>query len=496
MATLAAFVGTLALVGSALRLGFTAELFSKPVLTGYISGLGLTLLSSQLGKATGIPIHAESFFPRITEFVRHLDQAKPITVAVGLGTLAFLLAMRKLAPRAPAALIGVSLATALSVALDLPKRGLRVGSPVPSELPRIHWPSFSFDDLRALAPTAIGLVVVAYTDNVLTARSVAAKQGYRIESNRELAALGVTNWLAALSGGFPISAAASRTVVPASLGSKTQLVSIAAAIFVVASMLGLGPVLSQVPEAALAAVVLAAGIGIIEVEGFERLYRVSRLELVIAALGALAVMLLGVLDGVLLAVGASGLVAFGRIALPHDAVLARSKDLEGWVDARQYHLRTTEGLLVYRFDAPLFFANANRYRERVLEMLELNPGREEWIVLDFEGIGEVDATALEMLAELAKELASQEIFVAVARANTLAEERLRRAGLVAPEGPMHPFATIQLAVAAFRDRTGRRTLAPTEVSFPFSQREPHAARADDEAASPESTNTESAKNER
>jgi MFS superfamily sulfate permease-like transporter len=407
-------------------------------------------------------VHAESFFPRLRDFALHLGETRPVTVAVGLGTLAFLQVMRVAAPRAPAALIAVGLATLLSVALDLPRHGLRVGSPIPSSLPSFTWPHLAIDDLRALFPTAVGLTMVAYTDNVLTARSVAAKQGYRVDANRELAALGLTNLAAALVGGYPISAAASRTAVPAALGSKTQVVSLVAAAFVVAAILGLGPILSKVPEAALAGVVLSAGLGIVEIGELQRLRKVSRLEVVLALAGALAVLLVGVLDGVILAVGASGLLAFYRVARPHDAVLARAKDLDGWVDAHQYGLVPTDGLLVYRFDAPLFFANANRFRERVNELLEQSPGREEWVVLDFEGIGEIDATALDMLHELTGELVRADMTIAVARANEVVLERLGRAELIDPKGPVLVFATINAAVKSFRDRTGRRTLAPSD----------------------------------
>jgi sulfate permease, SulP family len=462
MATLAALVGVLCVAGAVMRLGFLAELLSKPVLVGYITGVGLTLLSSQLGKATGVKIGADAFFERFAQLFTHLGDIRPATLAVSLGTLAVLMLLRRYAPKLPGALIGVSLATALSVALDLPKYGVRPIGDIAASLPSPSLPALAWTDLKILVPTALGIALVGYTDNVLTARSVAARMGYRVKANQELGALGAINLVSSLSGGFPISSSASRTAVPASLDSKTQLVSLVAAGFVLLSVLGLGPVLALMPEAALAAVILSAAIAIIDVAGFRRLYELSHAELGIAVAGALAVMIFDVLDGVLIAVVASVLLALGRIALPHDAILAHAKSLDGWVEADRYGLEPTEGLLVYRFDAPLFFANATRFRERLATMIEQNPGREEWVVLDFEGIGEIDTTALEMLEELSAELVKSGVVIAVARANAPVRERLERGGLAEPAGALRVFPTINAAVRAFAERAKPSSVARDE----------------------------------
>ena len=472
MGTLAALVGLLSLAGALLRLGFLAELLSKPVLVGYITGVGLTLLSSQLGKATGVTIRAEGFFGRVGALGARLGEVRPLTLGVCLGTLGVLLALRRFAPKVPGALVGVGLATAASVVLDLPARGVRSVGELSATLPRVHAPALALADLQALLPLSIGITLVGYTDNVLTGRSVGARLGYRIDAGQELAALGVINVASSLVGGFPVSSGASRTAVPASLGSKTQVVSLVAAAFVVLAVLGLGPVLARMPEAALAAVIVSAALAIVDVAGFRRLYQQSKPELGIAIAGTLAVMVLDVLDGVLLAVGASVLLALARIAVPHDAILAHDEGLDGWVDADRYGLAPTRGLLVYRFDAPLFFANATRFRERLGAMLEKNPGREEWVVLDFEGVGEIDVSALDMLEELGSELAAQGLVVAVARANTAVHARLVRARLVEPAGPLRSYATIQGAVRAFAGRSERREGEEGEERGERGEREP------------------------
>jgi SulP family sulfate permease len=452
MATLAALVAALSFVGATLRLGFLAELLSKPVLVGYITGVGLTLFSSQLGKGTGVAIRADGFFPRVAQLLTRLGEVRPATLAMTLGTLALLLVLRRVAPKLPGALIGVVVATVVSEVVGLPGHGVRTVGDVSASLPTLALPGLRTADIAALVPTALGIVMVGYTDNVLTARSVAAKLGYRIDANQELLSLGAINLCSSVSGGFPISSSASRTAVPAALGSKTQLSSLVAALFVGATLLGLGPLLARMPEPALAAVILSAAIAIIDVAGFRRLWRVARWELAVAVAGALAVMVLDVLAGVLLAIAASVLLALARITVPHDSVLAHAESLDGWVEADRHGLGATVGLLVYRFDAPLFFANAARFRERVALMLEKNPGREEWVVLDFEGIGEVDASALEMLEELAGDLASQGLVVAIARANGAVLARLECADLVAPKGGLRVYATINGAVRAFRER--------------------------------------------
>jgi SulP family sulfate permease len=460
MSALAALVGVFAVVASLLRLGFLAQLLSKPVLVGYITGVGLTLLSSQIGKFTGVSITSGEFFPRVWELAQKLSLVRPATVAVALTSLVALIALKKKAPRVPGALVVVTVGTILVAALGLERHGIRVVGAIRGTLPRPHAPLASWRDTLALIPTALGIALVGYTDNVLTARSIAARLGYRIDANRELAALGAINLSSAAMGGFPVSSSASRTAVPASLGSKTQLVGVIAAGFVLATLLLLAPALARIPQPCLAAVIVAAAFAIIDVDGYRSLWKVSKPEFGLAVVTALCVMSFDLLTGVLVAVALSVLVTFAKITVPHDAVLVRVDELDGWVDPDLVREGSKlEGLLVYRFDAPLFFANSERFRERLARMLEQNPGEEEWIVLDFEGVGDVDATALEMLYELSAELRAKGMTVAIARANDRALAALQRAELMGEFGVV-AFATINSAVRAFALRKGAK--APEE----------------------------------
>ena len=452
MAGLALVVGAIAVLGAIARLGFIASVLSKPVLVGYITGVGLTLLSSQISAFTGVSIEADRFFPRVLELLTELDDIDPATLAVGASSLAVVLVLRRRLPRVPGALVAVGLATLVVWLLPGEEPVVPVVGAIPEGLPTPGLPAVSLDDVVALLGVAVGIVLVGFSDNVLTARSIAATHGYRIDPNRELLALGLTNLSAGLSQGFPVSSSASRTAVPASLGSRTQLVSLVACSVVVATLLVLSPVLAQIPRAALAAVIVSAAISIIDVAGYRALWRVSRQEAALAAVAALGVIVFDVLTGVLLAVSLSIVVALGRIARPHDAVLGDRPELDGWVEVDAHpSARTEPGLLVYRFDAPLFFLNTERFRTRVLDALEVNPGREDWLVLDFEGIGALDASALDGLGDLIQQLGSTGVtHVAVARANADVVGRLRRVGLLAPQGPLHHYPTINAAVRDFR----------------------------------------------
>jgi high affinity sulfate transporter 1 len=454
MAGLALLVAGVCLAGAALRLGHLASMLSRPVLIGYITGVGLTLLSSQLASLTGASITAESFFPRVWELVTHLGDVQLETFGIGAASLAVILVIRAKAPTAPSALVAVTLSTIVVAAFDLDQRGVALVGAIPPGLPTPGFPDLGIADVRALAPAAAAIALVGFTDNVLTARAIGTKMGYRIEPNRELLALGAINLAAGLSRGFPISSSASRTAVPASLGSRTQLVSLVGAAFVVATLLALRPALAHIPRAALAAVIVSAAIAIIDVAAFAALWRISRVELVLAVVAALGVIVIDVLVGILIAVGLSIAVALTRIARPHDAVLGDLPGLDGWVDIGEYpNALAADGLLVFRFDAPLFFLNIDRFMDRVEQSLRENPGAEEWLVIDCEGIGDIDASAVEGLSDLVDRVVAGGVqVIAIARANDHLTTRLRRARLLAPDGPLRQYPTINGAVGAFRDR--------------------------------------------
>lgn len=456
MAALALVVCGVCLVAWAARLGFIASLLSKPVLIGYLTGVGLTLVTSQLARFTAVPVAADAPFARVVEFVSELDAVSVTTLAVSAGTLAMILALRRWAPRAPGALIAVGVATAATAVLSLADHGVATVGSIPAGLPTLAVPRPAADDWLALVPVALGITVVGYADNVLTAHSISRRMRYRIDDNRELFALGAVNAAAGASQGFPVSSSASRTAMPAMLGSTTQLVGLVAAASLAASLLFLRDVLASVPQPAIAAVIVAAALAIIDVAGFRSLWRLSRTEFALAAATTLGVLVFDVLVGVLVAVALSVAVAIYRIARPHDALLGAGQDVDGWVEVYQ-GAEPLPGLLVYRFDAPLFFANADRFHRRVRELMEANPGDEEWVILDCEGIGSVDSTAIDALAELVTDLQTHGVVaIGVARANEVVLGMLDRAELLAPAGTIDVYPTINAAVHAFTERPPSR----------------------------------------
>ncbi len=451
MAAMAGIVGLFSLLAGALRLGFIAELLSKPVLIGYITGVGLTLLSSQLASLFGADVTAGDFFPRFWQLLTRLGSIDATTTAVGIGTLLVILGLRRTRPTAPGALIGLGLATIAVSVFDL---GTGTVGEIDAALPSFALPDVGASDLVSLLGPSAGLLLIAYTDNILTARSIATKQGYGIDPNRELVALGAVNAVGALGGGFPMSSSASRSIVPATLGSRTQMSSLVSFVAVIAVLVAGRSLLAEIPRAALAAVVVAAAFAVIDIAGFASLWKVSRTEAALAAVTCLAILTVDLLFGVLVALVLSGLVMLQRVARPHDAILGQGGEgLDGWIDVRDQRAHIQHGLLVYRFDAPLFFANADEYAKRLIAAFEQNPGEETHVILDFEGIGSLDSTAAERLEQLHEQLSQDQLTIAVARANDDVIGVMERSGLIDAIGREHIHPTINAAVADFRRRS-------------------------------------------
>ncbi len=453
MALLAGMVGVLSLIGGILRLGFVADLLSKPVLVGYISGVGFTLLSSQLRSFTGVEITAASFFPRFADFFSSLDQIDVEVLTLGLAALAIILGLRHYRPALPGALIALTGAIAAVRIFDL---NVPVVGDIDAALPSPSIPGFSGADFRSLVPAAFGLTLIGFTDNVLTARAIASKKRYSIDSNRELSSLGAMNLAAAFTGGFPMSSSASRSIVPATIGSRSQMSGIVSFVTVITFLLVGKSVLAEIPRPALAAVIVAAAIAVIDLRGFRDLISINGQEAALAVVTCLAVITTDLLIGVMIAVALAILMAMARIARPTHAALGDAADLEGWIDETDPRASSISGLLVYRFDAPLFFANAEHYRETLFDLAEKQPGDERHIILDMEGVGSIDATAADHLLELQETLADREVTIAFARPNPDVLDVLHRCGMVERVGRESIHPTINAAVARYRADLSQR----------------------------------------
>jgi MFS superfamily sulfate permease-like transporter len=368
-----------------------------------------------------------------------------------MSVLALLLVLDRVVPRAPVALIGVLAATAVVTVFSLDEHGIAVIGQIPAGLPAPGLPQVSMHDLAALLLPSVGVAIVAFSDNVLTARSFGSRHHQEIDANAELRALGVSNAAAGLTNGFPVSSSGSRTALGDAVGSRTQLYSLITLLSVLAVMLFARGVLASFPMAALGALVVYAALRLIDVPGFKRLARFRRSEFILAIATTVAVLGIGVLYGVLVAVGLSILELLRRVAHAHDGILGFVPGIAGMHDIDDYpEAKPVPGLVVYRYDAPLCFANAEDFRERALAAVEESPTPVEWFVLNSEANVEVDLTALDALDQLRAELAQRGIVFVMARVKQDLRDALRAAGLIDKIGEDRIFMTLPTAVESYR----------------------------------------------
>jgi high affinity sulfate transporter 1 len=450
-ALLAVLVGAIALLGALLRLGFIASFLSKPILVGYMNGLALIVIAAQLGKTFGISIQSGAFLGQVLEAMTKVGAINWPTAAIGVGVFSIILLLRRFAPRLPAALIAVALATVVVAVFHLEDVGVTTLGAVPAGLPSLHIPRASPGDVGHLAIAALGIALLTFSDTILNSRSFARRNGYEVDANGELRGLGVANLAAGLSQGYPVSASGARTAVNEAAGGKTQMVALVAALALAMILLWLTPFLADFPVAALGGALIAAVLPLIDISSLRQMYRIRPADLVVAVVTFGGVLLIGLLEGIALAVGLSLVLVLARAVRPHDAVLGFVDGMDGFHDTDDFiQAETIPGLIVYRFDAPLFFANAERCQTRVLDLVRAASTPVKWVLLDAEAITDLDSTAAEMLEDLRAELAQQGVVLAVARAKRALRDRLAAAGLSQAITDRYFFPSIRSGVAAFQ----------------------------------------------
>jgi sulfate permease, SulP family len=452
-AAAALLVGVICFVAGLIRLGFLAELLSRPVLIGYMAGVAAIMIASQLGKVSGVEVEGDEFLDQIRSFLSGVGGVHWPTIALATSVLVVLLVLAWLTPRIPGPLIAM-LGAALAVSLlSLDRNGIKVVGDIPSGLPMPGFAAIPLADLAVMVVPVTGVAIVAFSDNVLTARTFAVRHNQDVDANAELRALGVCNVGAGLTHGFPVSSSGSRTALGDAVGSRTQLYSIVMLVVAVLVMLVGRGVLATFPTAALGALVVYAALRLVDVPEFKRLARFRRSELVLALATTTAVLVLGVLYGVLVAIVLSILDLLRRVARPHDAIQGLVPGVAGMHDIDDYPTAdVVPGLLVYRYDAPLFFANAENFRERALAAVAEFPGQVEWFVLNAEANVEVDLTALDALEQLRADLQRRGIAFAMARVKQDLRDELDAAGLLEKIGEDRIFMTLPTAVEAYRNR--------------------------------------------
>jgi sulfate permease, SulP family len=450
---LAVLVGLICLVGYGARLGFLANLLSKPILIGYMAGVAIIMIAGQLGKISGISIHGNTVFEEMGQFLQHLDQSHAATVILAGLVLGFLVLSQRRFPRIPGPLLAVLMATAAVAVFHLDRQGVAIVGVIPAGLPQFTIPNVAAQ-FPALLASAFSIAIVGYSDNVLTARSFAARRRYKIDANQELLALGLSNLGGGLMQGFPVSSSGSRTAIADALGSQTQLFSLVAFGVVVTVLLFLRPVLALFPKAALGAIVIFAAFRLIEIPEFIRLYRFRRSEFFLAIITMIGVLITDILMGVAIAVGLSVIELFARLARPHDAVQGQVPQLPGLHDINDWEGATTiPGLVIYRYDAPLCFANAEDFKARALRAIEAEVVPVEWFVLNTEAIVEIDITATDVLEELIDELMARKITFAMARVKQDLYGQLKRSQIFHKMNTDYIYMTLDSAIAGFEGRS-------------------------------------------
>ena len=458
---LALLVGAITIFAGVARLGFIADLLSKPTQIGYMNGLALTILVGQLPKLCGFSVEGDGLIAEARDFVNGVSSGEVVgaALAVGLISLVLILALQHWLPKLPGVLLAVVLAIAASAALDLSSHGVSLIGTLPKGLPPFTLPHSS--DLPLLVAGAIGIALVSLTDTISTASSFAARKHEEVNGNGEMIGIGAANVAASFFQGFPVSTSGSRTAVADQAGAKTQVTGIVGAGAILLMLVLVPGLLRNLPNPVLAAIVIAASLSLADLKGTKRLWDQRKTEFGLSAIAFLGVALLGVLPGIAVAVVLSILNVFRRAWWPYQTTLGRVSSMSGYHD-RQLHPEAEElpGLVIFRFDAPLLFANARTFREQIRRLA--GDGTEvRWIVVAAEPITDVDTTAADMLHELDEELNRAGTSLVFAELKEPVREKLERYELIGPLDPAHFFTTLDAALAAYRELTGAEWAQPT-----------------------------------
>ena len=459
---LALLVGVLITAAGIAKLGFVADLISKPTIIGYMNGLALTILVGQLPKLFGFSVDGDDFLSELRGFATGLADGDTVgaALAVGVFGLALIVALGRWLPKVPGVLVAVVLSIAAAAAFDLADRGVDVVGVLPQGFPPFTLPDVGLSDIGMLVGGAFGIALVSLADTISTASSFAARSGDEVDGQKEMIGIGAANIAAGLFQGFPVSTSGSRTAVAEQAGAKTQLTGLVGAVAIALILLFVPGLLRDLPQPTLAAVVIAASLSLADIPETLRLRRVRRTEFLLSMAAFLGVVLLGVLPGIALAVALSIGNVFRRAWWPYQAVLGRVPGLAGYHDLTSYpHASRLPGCVIFRFDAPLFFANTRTFRDQVRAIAASEP-RPSWIIVAAEPLTDVDTTAADMLQELDEDLNARGVHLVFAEMKDPVRAKIDRYELTKTIDPAHFFPTITQAVKAFQAQTGTEWEAP------------------------------------
>jgi len=441
---MALMVGLILIGLGVAKLGFVADLLSKEVQVGYMNGLAITIIVGQLPKLCGFSTDADGFIDEVRAFVSGFDQRNTTALVLGLVTLAVLLVLPRLTRTIPAVLVAVIGATVVTAVFDL---AVATVGALPEGLPSPSLPWTTFSDVGPMLVAAVGITLVSLTDTIATSTSFAARRGDEVDPNQEMIGIGTANIAAGFFQGFAVSTSGSRTAVAEQTGAKSQLTGLVGAGLVALLLLFFSSLLADLPQTALAAVVIAAALSLADLDALRRYWRVRKSAFVLSMVGTLGVVLFGVLEGILVAVVLSIMLFFRRNWWPHGEVLGRVEGQEGWHSLRASPTAEEQpDVLVFRWEAPLFFANAGIFRQQIRHHVRRH--RLRWVVLQCEAITDIDVTAADMLERLDVELNALGVSVAFVEMRSRLQDLVERYGLLATLDRDHFYDSIDEALAA------------------------------------------------
>jgi high affinity sulfate transporter 1 len=465
---LALMVGVIMVVASVAGLGFIADLLSRPTMVGYMNGLALTILVGQLPKLFGFSVDGDGLIAEATGFVQGLarGEAVPAAAAVGVGGVVLVLVLQRWLQKVPAVLVAVVVSIGAAVAFDLGDRGVSLVGELPQGFPPLTVPAIEWSDVGPLVAGALAIAVVSLADTIATASSFAQRSGQDVDGDQEMLGIGAANLAAGLFQGFPVSTSASRTAVAERAGARTQLTGVVGAALIVVLIVWLPGLFADLPQPALAAVVITAALSLADLPATARLWKQRKVEFSLSIVAFAGVALLGVLPGIGIAVGLSILNVFRRAWRPYQTTLGRVDGLAGYHDVRSYpDAELLPGLVVYRFDAPLFFANAKTFRDDVVRIARADP-TPSWIVVAAEPITDVDTTAADFLLDLDRLLDERGQTLVFAELKDPVRRKIERYGLTRAIEPRQFFPTVEVAVDAFRAQAGLGPAAAPDAEGP------------------------------
>ena len=455
---LALISGALGIAFGVLHLGLLTDLLSKPIRIGYLNGIALTVVVSQLPKLFGFSTDADGVVPELLAFLTSVAGGATNVAALGLGVVALvIMVVSRVVHRAAIGIVVATLATTIVAAAAglAAGAGVEVVGPLPQGLPKLTLPAVGLADFAAMLAGGFAIAVVSLADTSVLSRTFAARSGQRIDQNQELIALGAANVGAAFTSGFPVSASTSRTPVAEAAGGKTQMTGVVGALAITAMLVVAPGLTTNLPQATLAAIVIVAATSLVDVDGLIRLIRLRPTEALLSLVCFAGVALVGVVPGIFASVGVALAAFFWRAWRPHSAILGRVEGMKGYHDVSRYpDAQRVEGLVLFRWDAPLFFANAEAFREGVEAAVESAPTPTRWVVVAAEPITDVDMTAADILDELLGDLARSGVELRFAELKDPVKDWLRRYGFLEKLGEDVFYPTVGTAVDAYVAASG------------------------------------------